>query len=187
MKFSEKTLKQIENNKELIDSGDFKSIWKNLKNPQLNEAFVKLGLNPIKGFTKIPGGYFNSTDVEKVEIPSNITGIGSYAFYNCPSLTNIEIPSSVTIIGSSAFYGCTSLTSIVIPNSVKSIGVMAFGLCRSLTSIEIPNSVTSIGEYTFSNCKSLTEIKFNGTKAQWESIEKGSDWKEYVPAKKSYL
>ncbi|MCL2244411.1 MAG: leucine-rich repeat domain-containing protein [Treponema sp.] len=68
-------------------------------------------------------------------IPSNVTSIGSSAFYGCSGLTSITIPSGVTSIGSSAFYGCTGLTSITIPTSVTSIVNTAFYVCSGLTKV----------------------------------------------------
>ena len=88
-------------------------------------------------------------------IPSNVTSIGSYAFYGC-SLTSIAIPDGVTSIGDSAFCHCSSLTSIAIPDGVTSIGDYAFCDCSSLTSITIPDSVTSIGKMAFIDCSALT-------------------------------
>ena len=41
-----------------------------------------------------------------------MTSIGGGAFDNCTSLTRIEIPSSVTSIGTYAFSWCVSLNSI---------------------------------------------------------------------------
>ena len=128
--------------------------------------------------------YINGTKVEgDFVIPSNVTSIGSSAFYTCTGLTSITIPSSVTSIGSSAFRNCTGLTSITIPSSVKGIGSYAFygcsGLtsvtfaegsqlpsignsafsgCTSLTSITIPSSVTTIGSSSFSRCGGLSSI-----------------------------
>ena len=116
-------------------------------------------------------------------IPSDgsVTSIGVSAFSGCIGLTSITIPDSVTSIGDSAFYGCTGLTSITIPDSVTSIGDYAFSGCTGLTSITIPDRVTSIGRSAFENCTGLTSINYSGTKAQWESITKGLNWKYKVP------
>ena len=96
---------------------------------------------------------------------------------------NSVIPSdgSVTSIGDYAFRGCTSLTSITIPDSVTSIGDHAFDNCTALTSIVIPDSVTSIGAYAFAYCDSLTSVTFDGTKAEWNAVDKGSSWKHNCP------
>ena len=50
-----------------------------------------------------------------VEIPSNVTSIGSYAFYNCFDLTNVTIPSSVTSIEEGAFFESSTITVITFP------------------------------------------------------------------------
>ena len=116
-----------------------------------------------------------------VTIGNGVISIGESAFHNCRGLTSITIPDSVTSISSSAFSYCTGLTSITIPDRVTSIGQCAFEGCTGLTSIVIPNSVTSIGLGAFYNCTGLTNIKFNGTIAQWNAIEKDSNWKYNVP------
>lgn len=91
---------------------------------------------------------------------SNITSIGSTAFYGCSSLTSIEIPSSVTSIETYAFYGCSGLTSVSLPSKLISIGSYAFSSCSSLESIEIPSSVTSISSGAFSSCIALKNVTF---------------------------
>ena len=106
----------------------------------------------------------------------SVTSIGSSAFSVCSGLTSVTIPDGVTKIGSSAFSGCSGLTNITIPESVTSIGWGAFFGCTGLTSVTISNGVTSIGAWAFENCTDLTRIDFNGTKAQWNAIEKGNDW-----------
>ena len=138
-------------------------------------------------------------DLTSITIPDSVTSIGGSAFYGCSGLTSITIPDSVTSIGSCAFLECSGLTSITIPDSVTSIGDYAFSMCSGLTSITIPDSVTSIGDHTFSGCSGLTSItipdsvtsigrlafgycselttiNFQGTKEQWQAIEKDTNW-----------
>ncbi|MBR1746838.1 MAG: leucine-rich repeat protein, partial [Clostridia bacterium] len=52
--------------------------------------------------------------------------------------------------------------------------------CKSLTSITIPASVTSIWGFAFYECTGLTSIMFEGTKAQWNAIGKGSGWNSWT-------
>lgn len=110
-----------------------------------------------------------------------VSYIDTSAFENNSKIVSITIPDSVTKIGLWAFSGCTGLTSVTIGNSVISISSNAFSGCKGLTSITIPNSVTYIGEYVFANCTGLTSIYFNGTKAQWGAISKGSKWTYNAP------
>ena len=96
--------------------------------------------------------------IQRVKISSDVTYIGTYAFYFCQNLTSINIPNGVTSIGNYAFYCCYKLASINIPNSVTSIGDFAFSDCDSLAFANIPDSVTNIGKSAFKNCYSLTSI-----------------------------
>lgn len=113
--------------------------------------------------------------LNNITIPNSVTNIGEEAFYNCRNLTSITIPNSVKSIGRSTFEYCTKLTSITIPNSVKSIDNWAFSDCENLTNISIPSSIISIGGYAFYKCTNLKNIIFNGTKEQWDNIEKGEE------------
>lgn len=116
------------------------------------------------------------SSLTSITIPDSVKSIGSCAFYNCTGLTSVTIGNGVTSIGNYAFQGCSGLTSIKIPDSVTSIGSRTFYNCFYLTNIVIGNGVTSIGSYAFSYCRDLTRIDFNGTKAQWETVEKGNNW-----------
>ena len=116
------------------------------------------------------------SSLTSITIPDSVTSIGTKAFSGCSSLTSVTIGNGVTYIGQGAFSYCSSLTSITIPDGVTNIDSRAFENCSSLTSITIPDSVTSIGRYAFYNCSALTDITFEGTKAQWNAISKGSGW-----------
>lgn len=93
-----------------------------------------------------------------LQIPTNVTSIGSSACLSCSNLASVTIPDSDTSIGDSAFSSCTSLTNVTIGTGVTSIGTFAFRNCTSLTSILIPNSVTNIGSVPFYGSTSLTNV-----------------------------
>ncbi|MDE7227981.1 MAG: Ig-like domain-containing protein [Treponemataceae bacterium] len=105
-------------------------------------------------------------------IPSGVTSIGSNAFYGCTSLASVTIPEGVTKIGDDAFGYCTSLESVEIPDGVTSIEGDAFYVCTSLTSVTIPASVTKISYSVFYGCTSLAAVFYDGTKEDWDRIEK---------------
>ena len=142
------------------------------------------------------GVFFNSNTIETITVEEGHPIYDSRENCNAVIETetntliagckNTKIPSSVTAIGNNAFDCCKGLTSITIPHGVTDIGVRAFWYCRYLESVIIPNSIRKIGFAAFSDCKSLQKIYFNGTKQQWQKIEKGKDWKRDSPAKIIY-
>ncbi len=143
-------------------------------------AFGGTGLTSITipdSVTSIGDFAFSTcTKLSNVTISNNITSLSRLVFARCTALDNVIIPNSVTSIESGAFSECTSLKSITIPNSVTSIGYSAFLGCTELTAVKLGNGVTSIGYMAFSGCTGLTTINFQGTKAEWKAITKGTDW-----------
>lgn len=147
-----------------------------------------------KGLTSIgDDAFLNCSKLNKINIPDSVTSIGMWAFCGCSNLENvtlgnrvtsigvnmfsgcsklkkISIPDSVTSIGASAFEGCSKLEDVTIGNGVVSIGESAFSSCFNLNKINIPGNVTSIGESAFNGCENLENIYFDGTKANWESM-----------------
>ena len=144
------------------------------------------------------GAFLYCDSLTSVAIPDSVTSIGWGAFSGCTSLTSVTIPDSVTSIGDYAFDGCTNIASatmpahaindipqdsleIVVITSGDSIWSYAFEGCTSLASVAIPESVTSIWSYAFSRCTSLTSVTFEGTKEQWEAVDKGTEWDRDCP------
>ena len=151
------------------------------------------------------------SSLTSVTIPDSVTSIGGFAFDGCDNLqynkydnsyylgnennlycalikaistdiTSCIINEKTKTIGGSAFSGCSGLTSVTIGDRVKSIGDDAFSGCSGLMSVTIGNGVTRIYDEAFYKCSSLTSVNFNGTKAEWRAISKGSNWKYKVPA-----
>ena len=92
------------------------------------------------------------------------------------SVASCIIHEDTKVICAGAFANCSSLISITIPDSVTSIGRETFYGCSALESVTLGNSVTNIGQSAFTSCSNLTKITFQGTKAQWNAITKGSIW-----------
>lgn len=126
-------------------------------------------------------GFYQNTTLTSVEIGSNVTSIGTGAFFNCQNLTSVTLGNNVTSLGQYCLR-TTGITSINIPDSVTSIGYGAFdgtpitsatfgvnsGITAisgnafygtSLTSFTIPASVTSIAYYAFAFSNSLSRLE----------------------------
>lgn len=69
-----------------------------------------------------------------------------------------------------------NITSLVIPESVTEIDSYAFANFLELTSVTIGTNVFRIESVAFANCIKLTSITYQGTTAQWSSVEKRDLW-----------
>lgn len=139
------------------------------------------GLNNL--LTSLRTLYINGNKIEgNLNIPNNVTSIGSYSFSFCDKLTGITIPDSVTSIGNDAFRDCTRLVNITIGDSVSNIDSSAFlntawydnqpdglvyagkvaykykGTMPENTSITLKRDTISINNSTFVNCNGLKSI-----------------------------
>lgn len=139
------------------------------------------GLNNL--LTSLRTLYINGNKIEgNLNIPNNVTSIGSYSFSFCDKLTDITIPNSVTSIGNDAFRDCTGLVNITIGDSVSNIDSSAFlntawydnqpdglvyagkvaykykGTMPENTSISLKRDTISINNSTFVNCNGLERI-----------------------------
>ena len=161
----------------------------------------------ITGVTASFRTYAKNVEIPSEVNGEKITGIGKLAFCGCTNLTSITIPEGIASIGPVAFVLCTELNSVVwnaancsvvrsedetvfeecynlttvtFGGSVEAIPRVLFCRCFSLTSVTIPEGVTSIGSSAFWKCTGLTAIHYQGTKAQWDAINKGNGWDEDI-------
>lgn len=159
----------------------------NLENVTIPESVTEIGESAFDGCKKaisfVDGvGYIDKWVVscdKKITVAKIKNGtkfIADRVFMECTNLTSITIPESVIAIGRRAFYECSSLTNIIIPNSINTIRRSTFFYCGGLSSVTIPKSVITIERSAFDSCQNLTNITFNGTKEQWNTIDKSSAW-----------
>ena len=134
-----------------------------------------------EGIAALDTGAFEWCDsLPSAVIPAGVTSIGDNLFGNCHSLASVAIHSGVTHIGEWAFSGCDSLVTVTVPDGVTYINDGVFDSCDSLKSVYLPAGITGIGGWAFDMCGVLETIYFAGTRAQWESIEKGYGWDDYA-------
>ena len=120
--------------------------------------------------------FFGCHAFTEMVLPDSITEIGAGAFSSCQSMTSIRLPASLTAISHSLFKDCTSLRGkLVIPEGVTSIGSLPFYRCNELQTLVIPVSVTRFEEQVFFN--DVYSVEYAGTMAEWEAIEKDSNWR----------
>ena len=144
-----------------------------------------------KGVKSIDDSVFRMcTNLISITIPSSVTSISERSFWDCKKLQDIYITDisawckisnliylmNVTSSNKNLYLNNELATSITIPNDVTEISSSAFEKCDKITSVIIPGSVTNFGNGIFRGCTGLTNITFNGTKAQWNAITKGSSW-----------
>lgn len=84
-------------------------------------------INISNNVTSIGKGAFQSTIIQKIELPASLESIGEYAFNNCQNLQEVTIPNKEIKIDNRAFYNCPKLNTVTIPAKVKEIGKNAFG------------------------------------------------------------
>jgi len=124
---------------------------------------------------------FAGCAIESVIIPDGVTHLHGGMFINCKDLKIVTLPEGIENIGLYAFTRCTALTDIDVPVSVREIGQYAFSDCTALERITIPRNTEKIDKYVFYGCTSLDKFYFLGTKAEWETVNKGEGWNEGCP------
>ena len=135
--------------------------------------------------------FYTCTNLSSVEISSGVTLIEENAFKECYNLVSITVSEENTAYKSinGAVYtksgdklivcpGAT--TSFEVAEGVTQISTRAFGTCINLTELTFSNSVTKIDTNAFYDCGNLSTINFNGTRAEWASISKYSNWDSHI-------
>lgn len=98
--------------------------------------------------------------------------IGEGAFMNCYGLETVYFPDTLKNIKAEAFSNCSALSSVSIPYGTEIIGNSAFANCNKLTSVILPTTIKELGGNAFNSCPPFMVIYFEGTKDEWDAINK---------------
>ena len=103
--------------------------------------------------------------ITSIIIPSNVTGIGKYAFKGCKKLTTVELSSQLSEIGEEAFNDCSALTTVI----------------AHMTN---PPVITS---NTFSNRRNATLYVPAGTLPTYATADYWKEFKEIIEPNRIYF
>ena len=123
----------------------------------------------------------------KVELPSSVKEISSYAFENNSTMTHLVIPGTCKGIGNWAIKDCSNLQKLTFKNGVKNISGAYSSVienCPKIRAIVLPPSLTRLAAdtmfWTYNN--HVTYYYYKGTKAEKavkEFLNRTKDKKKY--------
>ena len=147
--------KFIQEHLDQINTGDWISIYKDLKNTPFIGYFsylmLKSGIDIFSGENRLNN------------IPTNYLS-------DCDEITSYTLPKDIFRINNQAFYSCQNLKSVDLrgDNSLHSIGSYTFGFCSNLEKIYISKSLKIVSKDAFTGCVKLTHIYYEGTKEEYQ-------------------
>jgi hypothetical protein len=151
---SEMVSKFIQNNMHLIEQNNFSDLYHKADTQlgdyqisELNMVLSNSGIDQLSHLEVIPKSmFFRNGDITEFDLPSNINGIGSYAFDGCINLKRLNL-NKCLYIQVNGFAGCSELEEVHIPDCMKTLYCSAF-----------------------ENCVSLKKVTYNGTKEQFKKL-----------------
>ena len=121
-----------------------------------------------RGRSLAPSAFLGCVALREIDLPSELTSIGSEAFSGCVSLTAVKIGKNVSSIGERAFSGCNGVLTVTVDGQnttyhsegncliETSAKTLLFGCRRSV--IPSDGSVKIIASYAFEGCTGLSAI-----------------------------
>ena len=143
-------------------------------------TFTGTGVLPDREKYYSMSDFFFSYNVNKLVLPSGLTGIGKYNFADLYTLFFVTIPNGVAILGEYAFERCYALETVEIPSSTVVIKDNAFAYCESLKTVynyaTVPQSINAevFDGVDISKC---TLYVPQGCKAAYEAAPV---WKDFI-------
>ena len=112
-------------------------------------------------------------ELKSLTIPSGVTEIGNKVFIGS-QFTEITVPATVTNMGTRVFEACPALTTV--RYAAPTLSDFMFASCPNLSSVTLAGTVKKIGSHWMNYCPLLTEITYEGSLAEWNAVEKQSNW-----------
>ena len=119
----------------------------------------------------------------KIVLPSNLQSLGEGAFRHCTGIKSVDL-NGFTVLPKAVFQRCGRLEELKGSENLTEIGEEVFDSCSKLN-ITLGLSLKKIGNYAFLDCGN--SINFNGTKEEWNAIEKEHYWCSYSRANSSTM
>lgn len=117
--------------------------------------------------TKIGGGVFSYTQVEKLSLPNLREFGGNNPLAMCSFLYSVDIGDNLTEIPAGMFAQCVSLAIVKGGANVTSIGEKAFYQTHNLKTLQFLSQVTFIGANAF--YRSRIQFDWDSIKESWEN------------------
>jgi len=128
----------------------------------------------------LPSRGSNQNQINKLVLPSGLTGIGEYNFAYFSALTFLKIPDDVVILKLAAFRGCNVLETVEIPSSTAIIEDDVFSCCYLLKTVynlaTVPQSINS-NVFDGVDISKCTLYVPQGCKAAYEAAPV---WKDFI-------
>ena len=170
----------IEFSKETFESSG------NIGTSSLSYSFdFETGTMTITGTGLMPDDSFSDggsvlNQINKLVLPSGLTGIGEYNFAYFSALTFLKIPDDVVILKLAAFRGCNVLETVEIPSSTAIIEDFVFSCCYSLKTVynlaTVPQSINA-NVFDGVDISKCTLYVPQGCKAAYEAAPV---WKDFI-------
>ncbi len=133
-------------------SSSMTSPWYNYKD-SIQSIIIDTEVTTIGSYA-----FYECNKLVSVTIPDNVVTVGNSAFSKCTALINVKIGTGLTILSQGLFSSCENLNDVIISDTVTRIESSVFAKCSNLKRIVIPDSIDYIGDSAFLLCKSLSEV-----------------------------
>ena len=134
-------------------------------------------INLPDSITRIDFRAFENTGLTELNLPSNLTYLGSRVLNGSNGVKYLFLPKTFNNAGTGEKFGYgytmlygSSVETVEFENGIEAIPSNTFKDAASVTNAIIPISVTRINKNAFSNCSALSDVYYAGTEDSWNSI-----------------